>query len=129
VSLESSAIAGAPGPLLERSGQLETLDEFWASVAAGRGGRLVFVRGEAGAGKSTLVRRFCERQPRVLGGACDALFAPPALGPFLDIARLAGGGLEARVATAGRPYDVLEALRHELEGGGRRWRRRPESRA
>ena len=117
MSLESSAIAGTPGSLLERSGQLEALDELWASVAGGRGGRLVFVRGEAGAGKSTLVRWFCERRPRVLWGACDALFAPPALGPFLDIARLAGGGLEARVATGGRPYDVLEALRHELERG------------
>jgi hypothetical protein len=85
---ESLAIAGAPGPLLERSGQLEALEEFWASVAGGRGGRLVFVRGEAGAGKSTLVRWFCERRPRVLWGACDALFAPPALGPFLDIAHV-----------------------------------------
>jgi DNA-binding CsgD family transcriptional regulator/tetratricopeptide (TPR) repeat protein len=117
VSLESSVIAGTPGPLLERSGQLEALDDLWALVAGSRGGRLVFVRGEAGAGKSTLVRRFCERRPRVLWGACDALFAPPALGPFLDIASVAGGGLEARVATGGRPYDVLEALRHELERG------------
>ena len=73
MSLESSAIAGTPGPWLERSGQLEALDELWASVAGGGGGRLVFVRGEAGAGKSTLVRWFCERRPRVLWGACDAL--------------------------------------------------------
>jgi ATP/maltotriose-dependent transcriptional regulator MalT len=117
VSEESSAIAGSPGRLLERSDQLGALDESWASVAGGGGGRLVFVRGEAGAGKSTLVREFCVRRPRLLWGACDALFAPAALGPFMDIARLVGGGLEARVANGGRPYDVLEALRDELERG------------
>lgn len=81
------------------------------------GGRLVFVRGEAAAGKSMLVRRFCERRERVLWGACDELFAPPALGPFVDIARIVGGGLQARVANGGGPYEVLEALRQELERG------------
>jgi hypothetical protein len=43
VSLESSAIAGAPGPLLERSGQLDALDELWASVAGGRGGAPAYI--------------------------------------------------------------------------------------
>lgn len=50
---------------------------------------MVFVGGEAGIGKSTLVRRFCEdaaRSARVLVGGCDAMQTPRPLGPLLDMA-------------------------------------------
>src|SRR6476646_10021624 len=43
-------------PLLERDAMLAALDEALAA-----GGRLVLVAGEAGVGKTVLLRRFCER--------------------------------------------------------------------
>src|SRR4029450_7552370 len=80
--------------LLERSSLLEELSGVLAATAAG--GRVVLVAGEAGIGKSALVRRFTERHAagtRVLLGACDPLLTPRALGPLHDIARQTGGRL------------------------------------
>jgi hypothetical protein len=48
------------GVLLERTSQLAALDERLLSL-----GRLVFVVGEAGIGKTALVRAFCESHPEV----------------------------------------------------------------
>ena len=43
--------------------------------------------GEAGVGKTLLLRRFCApRAARVLWGDCDALFTRSPLGPLTDIA-------------------------------------------
>jgi DNA-binding CsgD family transcriptional regulator/tetratricopeptide (TPR) repeat protein len=50
-------------------------------------GAMVFVAGEAGIGKTSLVRAFCAEQPLVRYGFCDALGTPRALGPLHDIAR------------------------------------------
>ena len=77
--------------LLERSEQLEQLDETLETVASERQGRLVLVRGEAGIGKTTLLRRFCEAQPRairVVWGNCDPLFTPRPLGPLFGVSEL-----------------------------------------
>ena len=50
---------GSGATLLERSEALATLEQALVD-SVDRGGRLVFVSGEAGVGKTTLVRRFCE---------------------------------------------------------------------
>jgi DNA-binding CsgD family transcriptional regulator/tetratricopeptide (TPR) repeat protein len=74
--------------LLERDGALDMLDGAFEAVVAGRGG-IALVSGEAGIGKSSLVRAFVaaeRRAARVLAGACDDLAVPRPLGPFLDIA-------------------------------------------
>jgi predicted ATPase len=84
-----------------------------AGVLSSQRGRLVLVRGETGVGKSAVVRRFCDElssPTRVLWGACDALFTPRALGPFVDIARVTGGELEALVERGAQPYEVLSAF-------------------
>ncbi len=96
--------------LLERSEALGVLE-----AACAAGGRLVLVAGEAGVGKTVLLRRFCERQPaRVLWGDCDALFTLSPLGPLVDISALTGGELERRVAGGEPPHAVAAALLREL---------------
>lgn len=81
------AAAIATDLLLEREALLETLAASFGAARRGSG-RLALVSGEAGAGKTSLVRRFCEELPRgttVLSGACDPLITPRPLGPFLEI--------------------------------------------
>ena len=46
-------------------------------------------------------------------GACEALFTPRALGPFVDIAQLVGGEFEDLLGRGGRPHEVLAALARE----------------
>ena len=55
-------------------------------------GRVALVGGEAGVGKTSLVRSFVQTCPdsvRVLWGACDSLSTPRALAPFQDMAPFA----------------------------------------
>ena len=86
------AASASTDVLLEREEALAQLREAFTQAAAGRG-RLVLVSGEAGGGKSTLVRRFCEVLPNgttVVWGGCDPLTTPRPLGPFVEIAEHAG---------------------------------------
>ena len=74
--------------LLERQEQLEQLNRCFQE-ARGASGKLVFISGEAGVGKSSLVERFVSdhrRDARTLWGACDALSTPRALAPVYEIA-------------------------------------------
>src|SRR3990172_3816742 len=64
-------------------------------------GRLVLLGGEAGVGKTALLRRFCllhRETARAFWGACDPLFTPRPLRPLLRIAARSRGG-----GAAGRP--------------------------
>ncbi len=106
-----------PTDLLERADPLSALEAVLTEVAGGRRGRLVLVNGEAGGGKTALLRRFCGervRSARVLWGTCDALFTPRPLGPLLDVAAAAGGGFEELVQTGARPHEVTAALLRDL---------------
>jgi predicted ATPase len=109
-----TATTATTGDLLERAAEMAALDAALAGVRGG--GRLVLVGGEAGIGKTALVRTFCARAgaARTLVGGCDALYTPRPLGPLLDIAEQAGGRL-ATLADAGTtPAELVSALAEDL---------------
>src|SRR5215217_9640375 len=113
--------AGASGVLLERAAELSMLLDCLEAVERSASGQVLLVGGEAGVGKTTLVRRFCEargQSTRILWGACDPLFTPSPLGPLLGVAEGSGGKLEAVVARGAMPYEVAAALAHELSARG-----------
>jgi DNA-binding CsgD family transcriptional regulator/tetratricopeptide (TPR) repeat protein len=113
----TQAVAGSED-LLERAEPLAALEQHFAAVAMSSVGRFVFIGGEAGVGKTSLVRRFCANQSvRILSGACDALATPHPLGPLLDISHATAGDLEAIVARSGRPHEVAAALLDQLRAG------------
>jgi DNA-binding CsgD family transcriptional regulator/tetratricopeptide (TPR) repeat protein len=73
--------------LLERGTYLEALRARLEEARRGRGS-FVFVGGEAGVGKTSLVRWFCDLmrgEARVAVGACEPLSAPDALGPVIEV--------------------------------------------
>jgi DNA-binding CsgD family transcriptional regulator len=88
------------GRLLERDAELEALGGVLTGLEAG-GGCLVLVGGEAGIGKTSLVRELRERaggSPRFLVGACEPLSVPAPLGPLRELAEEAGGADPAGLA-------------------------------
>jgi DNA-binding CsgD family transcriptional regulator len=108
----------ASGDLLERAAPLAALEHHLDAVAMSSCGRFVFIGGEAGVGKTSLVRRFCaDVSVRVLSGSCDALATPHPLGPLLDISGTTGGDLEATIVRGGRPHEVAAALLDQLREG------------
>jgi ATP/maltotriose-dependent transcriptional regulator MalT len=75
--------------VLEREGELGVLAGLFEGVGSS-GGRTVLIRGEAGIGKTALVREFIDRctdRAYVLVGVCDDLLTARPLGPFRDMAR------------------------------------------
>ncbi len=75
--------------LLERDRELGLLADHLANSTLS-GGKVVLLRGEAGVGKSSLVREFLKQasdEAHIHVGFCDDLLTPQPLGPFWDIAR------------------------------------------
>ena len=96
--------------LLEREELLAAL-----AAEATRGGRLVFLGGEAGVGKTALVRAFvAQSAPRVLQGSCENLATPIPLGPFADVAARTEGALAELLAAGADARRVARALLDEL---------------
>lgn len=111
----------APPELLERTRELSVLDGCLESVRATGRGRTAIVAGEAGVGKTSLVRRFSELHAAsadVLSGSCDALFAPRSLGPVLDIADAVGGELASALQAGADLHTLVGVLMSELRARG-----------
>src|SRR5215218_5143806 len=90
--------------LLERGPALEALAVHLAE--ARDRGRLVVVGGEAGVGKTSLLREFTAGagDVRTLWAACDGLFTPQPLAPLHDLG----------VSPEGEPREVFAATLDEL---------------
>lgn len=73
-----------------RDPELKRLHAQYAETLQGRGG-LALVGGEAGIGKTSLIREFIRQlgnhSPLVLTGNCTDLFATPAYGPWVELIR------------------------------------------
>jgi DNA-binding CsgD family transcriptional regulator len=112
VAGEATAATG----LLERDEALSVLEQALADTLAGTG-RVVLVSGEAGVGKTSVVRTFTRRSKasiRVLWGSCDALFTPRPLGPFQDLVREIGSSPLASLAAEHDRSAFFAALLDEL---------------
>ncbi|MES1214610.1 MAG: AAA family ATPase [Bacteroidota bacterium] len=73
--------------LVERAVFLESLQRQFSKTSTGEG-HTIFISGEAGIGKTSLLREFCKYQKNnciIYHGACDALFTPRPLAPLFDI--------------------------------------------
>lgn len=99
--------------LLERGREAAALSRALSTASDGRGS-VALVTGEAGAGKTALLRAFAEQQTltrRSLWGVCDDLIAPRPLGPLRDLLAQTGASpyrsttevLDAIMATLNRP--------------------------
>jgi DNA-binding CsgD family transcriptional regulator/tetratricopeptide (TPR) repeat protein len=78
--------------LVERDEALATLGRYLAEEATAMG-RIVLIRGEAGIGKTALLKAFVEDCPSdvdVFWGACDGVSTPQPYGPFEDMADALG---------------------------------------
>jgi DNA-binding CsgD family transcriptional regulator/tetratricopeptide (TPR) repeat protein len=112
------ALPTAAPELLERDETLAELLRAYDGAVAGNG-RLVLVAGEAGIGKTALVRRFCDELgpgTATLRGGCDPLLTPRPLGPFLELGETAPPSLAEAIRAAGVAHDVAAALLRSENG-------------
>jgi DNA-binding CsgD family transcriptional regulator/tetratricopeptide (TPR) repeat protein len=103
--------------LLEREAALATLAEARDEAASGSG-RVVFVTGEPGIGKTSLVTRFLQSLDdgaRVLYGTCDDLSIPRPLGPIRDLVGSVSPPLENALAAGAAPHEIQTLLVAEVE--------------
>ncbi len=106
--------------LLERERELDELAAVGRAAAAGSGS-VVLVYGEAGIGKSSLVRAMRGRLPaesRVLIGHCDDLATARILGPFRDLIGTVGGDLASALREGSDRERIQTALLADLDRTG-----------
>jgi DNA-binding CsgD family transcriptional regulator/tetratricopeptide (TPR) repeat protein len=98
---------------LERREALDRLAELLSQSSAGPG-RVALIGGEAGIGKTSLLRGFADHaraaaaQP--LWGTCDPMFAQRPLGPLHDMAKGLGGDVASALARDTGRLDVFTAV-------------------
>jgi DNA-binding CsgD family transcriptional regulator len=102
-------------PLLERERALETLDSSLEQTET-QGGCVVLISGEAGLGKTTLLRAFAEREDAradFLWGWCEHLYTPRPLGPLRDMSAQLGEEIESLLDATQSP-DRQELSSHTI---------------
>lgn len=96
--------------LIERDEALQTVRGHLQAAATA--GHVVLLAGEAGVGKTSVLRTIAAASPTVWWGECDALQTPQALSPLLDIARQ--NATRFAGALAGPRAALFEAVLDEL---------------
>jgi len=102
--------------LFERESFLALLDERFREVSSGEG-HCFFVTGEAGIGKTTLVKEFLKQVERIsiqYTGSCDLLFTPRPLAPLYDIALQIKGDLLQQLSSISSRSDLFLRCTSEL---------------
>jgi ATP/maltotriose-dependent transcriptional regulator MalT len=102
--------------LIERSGYLDILSKQLKLTARGEG-FIFFLIGEAGIGKTSLVKAFIrqvEDDCQIYTGTCDSLFTPRPLAPLFDIAYQIGGELPAMLQSTTDKSTLFAAFLHKL---------------
>jgi len=99
--------------LIERAHALECIEGLVHALGSKDGGRCVLLHGEAGVGKTALLRRVAGAVAptmRWLAGTCEPLVAAPPLGPLLDMLEALPPTLAAAVRSGHRTADVLTGM-------------------
>lgn len=105
IVMRTKPSAQAGTRLVEREAQLGAL----RSAVASKTGRIVLVTGEAGAGKSSVVRAMiAETSQRVLSGSCDNLRTPRPFGPVVEWGQTADSALVESISRGAQPHEVLD---------------------
>ena len=105
--------------LLERQNFLDELYLTAESVKE-NGGKSVLVTGEAGVGKTSLIKHFTDSLnsgTEVLLGTCDDLFTPRPLGPLYDIAYQGKSELIKKLNGQANRAEIFSAFLNYLRGG------------
>ena len=95
--------------LLERDREVQLLAGLLAEVGSS-GGKVILVRGEAGIGKTSLIREFIERhcdEAHVLLGFCDDRVTPQPLCPSSPCSHTVPAPVRQRAPTAGESGAIL----------------------
>ncbi|HEY3407647.1 MAG TPA: AAA family ATPase [Propionicimonas sp.] len=107
--------------LLEREQSLRQLADLFARANAGWG-QVVFVSGEAGAGKTALVEEFLAGlgdRARVLVASCDAVGATGPFGPLYDVAEGFGPAMRDAVMRGEDRAVLFRNIMAALQASGR----------
>ena len=108
--------------LIERDHPLQRLREAVQRAEQGAG-HIVLVSGEAGIGKTALVRRLVRDRTgdgdRVLWGSCEALFSPRPLGPIYDLAKAFDTDVQGMLGADGPRAKLFTAVLTDLQQSSR----------
>jgi len=100
--------------LLERDSELASLDQCFAALCTGSSsGRSVLLSGEAGVGKTTLLRaaaRKADGRIEWLWGTCEPMLSPTPLGPLVDWLDRMPPALAAAVRGGRHAAEVLSGV-------------------
>ncbi|MAP96609.1 MAG: LuxR family transcriptional regulator [Ponticaulis sp.] len=106
--------------LIERDLELQAINQALDLADSGKG-QIVLVSGEAGIGKSSLIRCVRDEIPKShpdfnwIEGGCEALFTPRTLGPIYDMAPQLGRMVDLALSADGGPVALYTAFMSALE--------------
>ncbi|MGB8362213.1 MAG: AAA family ATPase, partial [Acidimicrobiia bacterium] len=102
--------------LLEREDLIAALERHLGEAVHGEGS-LVLIAGEAGAGKTSLIRDFVaslDDSTLVIEGACDPLTTPRPLSPLYDFAADTASGLTDLATSSLTPIEMFQEVLDRL---------------